>query len=91
MTREKLSRAGEGLVVTAVGLLFLLLSLTIPDNPVSVPGTAGLLAQARARGHRTMNGMGLLIHQAVLSLEHFTGTNINPADMEAKIRAAMGE
>ncbi len=48
MTREKLSRAGEGLVVTAVGLLFLLLSLTIPDNPVSVPGTAGLLAQARA-------------------------------------------
>ena len=48
MTREKLSRAGEGLVVTAVGLLFLLLSLTIPDNPVSVPGAAGLLAQARA-------------------------------------------
>ena len=33
MIREKLSRAGEGLVVTAVGVLFLLLSLTIPDNP----------------------------------------------------------
>lgn len=58
---------------------------------IYAPAETQLLAQARARGHRTMNGMGLLIHQAVLSLEHFTGTNINPADMEAKIRAAMGE
>lgn len=46
--REKLSRTGEGLVVTGMGAVFLLLSLTIPDNPVPVPGAAGLLAQARA-------------------------------------------
>jgi len=45
---EKLSRAWEGLVVTAVGVLFLLLSLTIPDNPVSVPGAAGLLGNLQA-------------------------------------------
>ena len=36
-------------------------------------------------------GITIFSKQAVLSLEHFTGTNINPADMEAKIRAVMGE
>lgn len=48
MTREKLLRSGEGLVVTALGLLFLLLSLAIPSNPVPVAGAARWLSEARA-------------------------------------------
>ena len=32
-----------------------------------------LLKQARARGHKTMNGLGMLMHQAVLAFEAFFG------------------
>ena len=37
-----------------------------------------------------MNGLGLLIHQAVLSLEHFTGEAIDPAEMAPLVRRALG-
>lgn len=50
------------------------------DLIYSPPETA-LLAQARTRGHKTMNGLGLLIHQAVLALELFTGTEIDAGAM----------
>lgn len=38
-----------------------------------------LLRHARLRGLPTYNGTGMLLHQAVLSLEHFTGQAIDPA------------
>ena len=45
------------------------------------PAETELLRQARLRGHRTANGMGLLIHQAILALEHFTGVQIDAGEM----------
>ena len=58
-----------------------------PDAPVVdliyAPAETELLRQARKRGHRTANGLGLLINQAVLSLGHFTGTEIDAAAMKA--------
>ncbi|MFQ7450105.1 MAG: hypothetical protein ACLRNQ_00205 [Flavonifractor plautii] len=39
----------------------------------------------RARGHQTANGFGLLVNQAVLSLEHFTGTAIDAAEMKRRL------
>lgn len=45
------------------------------------PAETELLRQARLRGHRTANGMGLLIHQAILALEHFTGVPIDAGEM----------
>ena len=54
------------------------------------PPETELLRRARALGHPAMNGMGLLIHQAVLALEHFTGTAIDAAAMAPLIRAALG-
>ena len=50
-----------------------------------------LLRQARERGHRTMNGMGLLVHQAVLALERFTGVPIDAAAMRARLIPVLSE
>lgn len=44
-----------------------------------------LLAAAEARGARTVDGLGMLVHQAALSLERWTGT---PPDLDAMHRAA---
>lgn len=40
---------------------------------VYVPLVTPLLAQARARGHRTTDGLGMLLHQAVPGFEHWFG------------------
>ena len=50
------------------------------DLIYSPPETA-LLARARETGHRTANGLGMLLYQAVFALEHFTGTEIDAAAM----------
>lgn len=42
------------------------------------PDRTQLLARAQALGHPTMNGLPLLLHQAILALEHFTGAAIPP-------------
>ena len=58
---------------------------------IYAPLETELLRRARALGHPALNGMGLLIHQAELSLEHFTGTEIDPAAMAPLVRTALGE
>ena len=49
---------------------------------IYAPAQTELLRQAQARGHRTANGLGLLVNQAVLSLEHFTGAKIDAGAMK---------
>lgn len=53
------------------------------------PAETELLARARARGHRTLNGLGMLIHQAVFALEHFTDTQIDGAAMRKLVETAL--
>ncbi len=53
------------------------------------PLKTDLLARAEALGHPIMNGLPLLIHQAILSLEHFTGACIDPKAMSPLMRAAL--
>ncbi len=52
-----------------------------PDVPVCdliySPAETLFLEQARLRGHRTLNGLNMLIWQAIFALEHFTGTSID--------------
>lgn len=66
-----------------------------PEAPVCdliyAPAETELLRQAKLRGHPTMNGMGLLIHQAILALEQFTGQELDSARMEAVVRSALEE
>lgn len=51
------------------------------DTPVCdliySPAETLFLEQARIRGHQTMNGLNMLIWQAVFALEHFTDTHID--------------
>ena len=49
---------------------------------IYAPAETELLRRARQKGHKTINGFGLLVNQAVLSLEHFTGTKIDAAAMK---------
>jgi shikimate dehydrogenase len=45
------------------------------------PAVTSLLAGAAERGHQTMNGLGLLVWQAIYALEQFTQTSIDGQEM----------
>jgi len=51
------------------------------------PPETPLAAAARARGARAANGLGMLVHQAALAFEHWTG---RPAPLAVMRRAAAG-
>lgn len=50
-----------------------------------------LLRRAEEAGHPIMNGLPLLIHQAILALEHFTGTDIDAAAMLPLVERALAD
>ena len=64
-----------------------------PSVPVCdliyAPAETELLRRARLGGHPTMNGLGMLIYQAVFALEHFTETAVDAAAMAALVRTAL--
>ncbi len=53
------------------------------------PAPTELLRRAEARGLATMDGFPLLIHQAILALEHFTGHAIPPDQVLPALEAAV--
>lgn len=55
------------------------------------PLQTALLRRAQEQGHPTMNGLPLLIHQAILALEHFTGTSIDAAAMLPLVERALAD
>ncbi len=46
-------------------------------DAIYAPPETALLRRARERGLVTMNGLGMLVHQAILALEHFTGEELD--------------
>lgn len=54
-------------------------------DAIYAPAQTELLRRAAGLGHPTMNGMGMLLHQAVLALEHFVEENF---DREKALNAA---
>lgn len=58
------------------------------DIIYSPPETA-LLRRAREGGHTTINGLGMLIHQAIFALEEFTGTKIDAEAVMPQVKAAL--
>lgn len=84
LTEAKQALAGVDLVVNATSaglqpeaaLLFdyaLLRPPALVSDLVFFPRETPFLRQAREQGCRTMNGLGMLLHQAVLSFERWTG------------------
>ena len=55
------------------------------------PLKTALLERAEAQGHPIMNGLPLLIHQAILALEHFTQTQIDAKAMLPLVEAALAK
>ena len=56
---------------------------------IYAPAETQLLCRARERGLRTLNGLGMLIWQAVFALEHFTQTHIDGKAMVPLVEEAM--
>ena len=56
---------------------------------ISRPLKARLLEEAEQRGHAILNGLGMLMHQGILALEHFCGEKLDAAAMEKAIRARL--
>ncbi|MEA4955009.1 MAG: shikimate dehydrogenase [Pseudoflavonifractor sp.] len=56
---------------------------------IYAPEETALLRRARERGHPAMNGMGMLLHQAILALEHFTGETLDVEAAKAAARRAL--
>lgn len=55
------------------------------------PAQTELLKTARGLGHKTANGLGMLIWQAVFALEQFTQTKLDGAAMATVARRALEE
>ena len=57
---------------------------------IYVPRETGLLAAARARGHRTVNGLGMLLHQARPAFEAWFGVlpEVTP-ELRAEVEATL--
>jgi shikimate dehydrogenase len=49
------------------------------------PLKTNLIREAEKRGHLTLNGLGMLIHQAILALEHFADMELDSAAMKAAV------
>lgn len=58
-------------------------------DAIYAPAQTELLRRAAGLGHPTMNGMGMLLHQAVLALEHFVGEKIDQGAALAAARKAL--
>jgi shikimate dehydrogenase len=74
-------RGTDPLLIDAEGLL----SSTAVVDLIYRPAETPLLAAARRRGCRAVNGLGMLLHQGALAFERWTG---HPAPLDA-MRAAL--
>ncbi len=53
------------------------------------PLKTSLLREAERRGHHILNGLGMLIHQAILALEHFADMQLDAAEMKNVVMARL--
>lgn len=83
-----LGMAGQG-QFEDFDFLELLPEICLVSDLIYHPAPTELLRRAAARGLATMDGYPLLIHQAILALEHFTGVSIDPASLLPALEAAL--
>ena len=57
----------------------------IPNPPRTL-----LIRDAEARGCRTLDGLGMLVNQGVISIRHWTGIDVEAAVMRRKVEALFG-
>ncbi len=74
---------------TELGFLNLLGKHAPVCDVVYQPVETAFLRYAREYGHQTINGLGMLVHQAIFALEEFTETKIDPAAVVPEIMSAL--
>jgi shikimate dehydrogenase len=57
----------------------------IPNPPRTL-----LIREAEARGCRTLDGLGMLVNQGVISVKHWTGVDVDAAVMRRKVETLFG-
>ena len=57
----------------------------IPNPPRTL-----LIREAEQRGCRTLDGLGMLVNQGVISIKHWTGVDVAPGVMRAKVEGLFG-
>ncbi|MGA2792155.1 MAG: shikimate dehydrogenase [Roseiarcus sp.] len=57
----------------------------IPNPPRTL-----LIREAQERGCRTLDGLGMLVNQGVISIKHWTGVDVEPGVMRRKVEELFG-
>ncbi len=57
----------------------------IPNPPRTL-----LIREAEARGCTVIDGLGMLVNQGVIGVKYWTGMDVDPAVMHAKLREIFG-
>ena len=76
-------------VIPDVDLDSLMPGAVVADVVVSPPNTRWL-QEARARGCTTLDGMGMLVNQAIIAIRLWTGQDVSPAAMRAELEEIFG-
>jgi shikimate dehydrogenase len=63
---------------------------TVVADVIPNPPRTRLLAEAQARGATVLDGLGMLVNQAVISIRHWTGVEADPAVMRATLHDLFG-
>ena len=63
--------------------------MVVADVIPNPPRTA-LIRDAQARGCVTLDGLGMLVNQAVISIRHWTGVDADPKVMRKKLEELFG-
>lgn len=77
-----LGMAGTDTQFETLSFLDTLPSHALVYDLIYAPSETLLLEQARVRGHKTLNGLNMLLWQAVFALEQFTDTTIDGQKMK---------
>ena len=86
-----LGMEGTGSQFADLSFLDALPSRAAVCDAIYAPAETTLLRRAREKGHPAMNGMGMLLHQAILALEHFTGEKLDVERAKAAALTALAE
>ncbi len=84
-----LGMAGTGGVFGDLSFLDVLPREAVVCDLIYHPAQTALLRRAQQGGHRALNGLGMLIYQAVYALEHFADVNIDAAAMRRRLEQVL--
>ena len=63
---------------------------TIVADVIPNPPRTALIREAEARGARTLDGLGMLVNQGVVSIRHWFGVDVDPKVMRRKVEDLFG-